>query len=86
MSHMWETKGPTLDEQIAEVAADVIYAAMSDEEKLAATSTEPGFEIFAPTSTVEIVRQAVLQAQREHAAYKYGAYAKIIFALPDADE
>ena len=86
MSHMWETQGPTIDEQIAEAAAEVIYARMTDEEKAGAVATEPGFEMFAPMTTVEIVRSAVLKAQRDHAAYTYGAYAKMIFSLPDAEK
>ena len=33
MTHMLETTGPTIDEQITAAAAQVIYARMTEEEK-----------------------------------------------------
>ena len=82
MSHIWETSGPTIDEQVEAVAAEIIWACMSNDQKFEALQVEPGFEIFAPATRVEIVREAVKKAQREGADGRYGSHAMAIFGVP----
>lgn len=62
MTHMLETTGPTIDEQITAAAAQVIYARMTEEEK-----AEIGTEGMFGALTVEEVREAVRKAGRQDA-------------------
>ena len=72
----------TTNEKIEAAAAEVIFAELSAKQKSELGTSNP----FVGTMTkVEIVREAVKQAQRDGMAYQYGSYAKIIFALPDAE-
>ena len=81
MTHVLETTGPTIDEQITAAAAQVIYARMTEEEK-----AEIGTEgMFGAMTVEEIVREAVRKAGRDGMRYKFGTYAKMIFGLPDND-
>lgn len=84
MTHMWETQGPTIDEQIEAAAAAVVVARMTDDEKKAAMP-EGGFaDVFGDNWTdVDTAREAVKQAQRDGQRYKYGAHAFAIFGLPE---
>lgn len=83
MSHIWETYGPTIDEQVEAVAAEIVWARMSKAEQEDALKVAPGSEVFAPKTRVDIVREAVKKAQREGAHGRYGSHAMAIFGLPE---
>jgi len=81
MTHILETSGSTIDEQIANVAAQVIYDRMTEEEK-----AEIGTEgMFGALTIEDIVREAVRKAGRDGMRYKFGTFAHVIFGLPSND-
>ncbi len=70
----------TTNEKIELAAAEVIFEELTPEQQADLGTKNP----FIGTMTkVEIVREAVKQAQRDGMAYMYGSYAKMIFALPE---
>lgn len=70
----------TTNEKIELAAAEVIFEELTPEQQADLGTNNP----FIGTMTkVEIVREAVKQAQRDGMAYMYGSYAKMIFALPE---
>lgn len=70
----------TANEKIELAAAEVIFEELTDEQKAELGTINP----FIGTMTkVDIVREAVKQAQRDQMSYMYGSYAKMIFALPE---
>lgn len=72
----------TTNEKIEVAAAEIIFDELSAEQKAELGTSNP----FIGTMTkVEIVREAVKQAQRDGMAYRYGSFAKMIFALKDVE-
>ncbi len=73
----------SFDELVSAAAAQAIFSAMTTAEQSEAMAPIEGFEVFAPATVEDVVREAVRTAQRAGRRMKYGEMAFRLFGLPE---